>query len=206
MSEIEDPAVEDAVAFLHGRLSGLLRFDGDIRPVKIVVDHGGGIVLPAMVAMLRSLDTTLCLPDDGDESMHLQVSLTEIHDSGDDAARCDRWRTYHGEPPDVRWALATIDAVRFDGFFIDGEAMTRANPLAARQTALCKLLNAAHLDAIREACRRHASIGIEKPLVVGVDPFGFDVRGEFDVYRLESPIVLRDEKDVLAALAELATT
>ncbi|MDZ4754873.1 MAG: hypothetical protein SGJ11_10310 [Phycisphaerae bacterium] len=203
MSDIEDPAIEDAVAFLRGHLSGLLRFDGDHRPVKIVVSHDGKLTLPAMVAMLRSLDTTLCLPDEEETSMHLQVSLEEFEEKGQHAALADHWRIYHGEPPDVRWAIATIDAARFDGFFIDGDALGRPNPLAPLQASLCKKLNTEHTEEIRTACLKHAQIGIESPVVVGVDPFGWDVRGTFDVFRLESPTILTSEQDVLAALAEL---
>ncbi len=205
MSDIEDPAVEDAIAFLRGHLSGLLRFDADVRPVKVVVGLDGRLILPAMVAMLRSLDTTLYLPDEEDTSMQMQVSLEEFQESGEHGKHCDRWRIYHGDPPDVRWAIATVDAVRFDGLFIDGEALTRPNPLAALEASICKRLNAERMEQIRVACQRHVEIGIEKPIVVGVDPYGFDVRGTFEVYRLESPSEMRSERDALTALDELAS-
>ena len=198
-----EPAVESAIAFLRGHLSGMLRFDSEVRPVKVVVAPDGTIALSAMVAMVRSLDTTLYLPDEDETSMHLHVSLEEISETGPKAALCDRWRIYHGDPPDVRWALATIDAARFDGFFIDGEAMLRPNPLASIEPGLCKRINAEHTACVREACKRHNEIVIEKPMVVGVDPYGFDVRGAFEIVRLESPKVLRCEADAMAALKEL---
>lgn len=203
MSDVDDPALEEALAFLHGNLSGLLRFEGEVRPVKIVIAPDGTIAMPAMVAMLRSVDLTLYLPDEEDSSMHMHVSLEEIEDRGEHAALCDRWRIYHGEPPDVRWATVRIDAARFDGLFIDGEGLHRPNPLGAIGASLCKRLNAERTDDIRKACERHNEIVIERPIVVGVDPFGFDVRGTFDIIRLESPIVLERERDVFQALDEL---
>ena len=135
--------------------------------------------------------------------MHLHVSLEEFAEAGPQAAMCDRWRIYHGDPPDVRWATAGIDAVRFDGLFIDGEAMLRPNPLASIEAGLCKRLNADRVDDVREACKRRNEIVIEKPKVVGVDPWGFDVRGAFDIVRLASPAVLATEADAIAALDTL---
>jgi hypothetical protein len=212
-SENEDPgsdaaaaAIEDGIAFLRGHLSGLLRFDGDQRPIKVVVALDGSLVASVMVAMLRSIDTTLFLPDEEPEAMHLQVTLEEFQERGPHGAMADRWRIYHGDPPDVRWARITIDAARHDGLFLDGEALMRPNPLATVEPALCRALNAQCLETLRDACRRQREIVLERPVVVGIDPFGLDVRGTFDVIRLESPIVLRHEADVRAALAEIAGT
>lgn len=204
MSEIDDPALEDAIAFMRGNLSGLFRFEGEVRPVKIVIAPDGTLLMPAMVAMLRSVDTTLYLPDEDDTSMHLHVTLEEVQEAGPMAAFCDRWRIYHGEPPDVRWGRITVDAARYNGLFIDGQAMHRPNPLASIEAGLCKRFNAERTNDLRDACRIHNEIVLEKPIVVGVDPFGFDVRGTFQIVRLESPIVLTSERDAVQALDELA--
>jgi hypothetical protein len=200
-----DPAIEDALAFLRGHLSGVLRFDGEIRPIKIVIAPDGRLVASAMVAMIRSLDTTICLPDEEDESFHAQVTLTQFEERGADAALADRWRIYHGEPPDVRWASMFIDAARFNGLFIDGEALMVPNQLASSEPSICKALNAGQVDLVREACLKHAQVGIEKPTVVGVDPLGIDVRGAFDVVRLKVEKRIEGERGALDALRQLAS-
>jgi len=204
MLEPVDPAVENAIAFLRGHLSGILRFDSEHRPIKIIVAPDGHLAASVMVAMIRSVDTTLCLPDEDDESMHLHVTLEQFDENGPKAAFADRWRIYHGDPPDVRWATISIDAARFNGLFIDGEALMRPNALAASEAAICKALNAAHTDLVRTACLTSAEVGMEKPIVVGVDGSGIDVRGAIDIVRLNAPIELHNEADALRALKKVA--
>jgi hypothetical protein len=199
-----DPAIEDAVAFLRGHLSGTLRFDGDFRPMKVAVAPDGALIASAMVAMIRSVDLTLYLPDEEESSMHLHVSIEEFADAGEGAALADRWRMYHGDPPDVRWARMTIDAARFDGLFIDGEALMWRNPLAASEGKICRTLNTNHVDLLRAACLAHAQVGIEKPVAVGVDRFGIDVRGAFDIVRLDGHTEIRNESDAISTLQAMA--
>jgi len=197
-----------ALAFLRGHLSGVLRFDGDVRPVKVIVDHEGRLFGPVMVAMIRSVDTVLCVPDEADEAMQLQVSLEEVAEDGPHAALCDRWRAYHGDPPDVRWARMSIDAARWDGLFIDGDALMATNPLAATEAAILRELNGNAKGSpngrIREACRRQGGHELERPVLVGVDPGGFDVRGLFGTVRLASPLPIADAASAAAALDRIA--
>lgn len=202
--EARDRTIDAALAFLHAHLTGVLRFDGEHRPLKVAVAHDGKLIASVMVAMARALDTTLCLPDEDDTSMHLQVTLEEFTEAGPKAELADRWRIYHGDPPDVRWAELSIDAGRFDGFFIDGDALMVPNSLASTEGAICRTLNASHTGLVREACLRHAQVGIESPVVVGVDQFGIDVRGAFDVVRLAADTDLRTEADVLSLVRRLA--
>ena len=97
-------SVIDACRYLRAHLTGLISFDGEFVPIKVVPTPDGALVAPVMVAMLRTFDNALFLPDEGEDAMHMQVTLEEIHDRADDAALCDRWRIYHGEPEDVRWS------------------------------------------------------------------------------------------------------
>ena len=128
MSEAE--IITGARAFLRANLSGTIGFDEEFIPIKIVVAPDGALVAPVMVAMLRALDVVVFLPEEDDAAMQLQVTLEEIEDKGEHAALCDRWRIYHGEPEDVRWARISIDAAKFDGRMFDGLALMHANALA----------------------------------------------------------------------------
>lgn len=197
-------AILTARGFLRAHLSGTIAFDGEFVPIKIVVAPDGTLIAPVMVAMLRTFDNALFVPDEGDDAMHLHITLEEIHDRGDEAALCDRWRIYHGEPEDVRWARISIDAARFRGFMFDGTALMEPNALAAVEAKICREVNGSMADVLKAAVAAIVGLEIESPRLVGVDPLGFDVRGRFDVVRLPADPPIADEEDAVAALEELA--
>jgi hypothetical protein len=202
MSEAE--IITGARAFLRANLTGTIGFDEEFIPIKIVVAPDGALVAPVMVAMLRALDVVIFLPAEDDAAMQLQVTLEEIQDSGQHAALCDRWRIYHGEPEDVRWARISIDAAKFDGRMFDGLALMEPNALAEAEPHICRKVNAEMRGLLKKACLRVAEVEIEDPRLVGVDPLGFDVRGRFDVVRLDANPEIVDDADAFAALEELA--
>lgn len=202
MSEAE--IITGARAFLRANLTGTIGFDEEFIPIKVVVAPDGALVAPVMVAMLRALDVVIFLPAEDDAAMQLQVTLEEIQDSGEHAALCDRWRIYHGEPEDVRWARISIDAAKFDGRMFDGLALMEPNALAEAEPRICRKVNAEMRGLLKQACLRVAEVEIEDPRLVGVDPLGFDVRGRFDVVRLDANPEIVDESDAFAALEELA--
>ena len=183
---MSDDVIQRAHAFLRAEREGQLRFDGDAVTVKIVIAPDGWPVAPVMVAMLQAVETVLELPDDAEESLHLMVTLEPFTEDGPHAALADRWRIYHGDPPDVRWARMQVDAARFQGHFIDGEALVVPNPLAPLEPALLRRLNAGDRAPLSAACAA-AGVAAEKPLAVGIDPDGVDVRRAFDVVRVTFP-------------------
>lgn len=195
----------EAYQWMRGHLSGFLRFDGERIAIKIAPLPDGRFVAPVMVAMLIAADTVLELPDDGDEHLHLMVSLEKFDERGESGHCADRWRTYHGDPPDVNWAWVTIDGAKFRGYFIDGEVFQVANALQTQESALCRALNQSKTDEIRLAIRTQFQTDAEAPFVVGVDPAGFDVRRQFDILRLQSPIdrPITDESSAYAVLKTL---
>ena len=127
-------------------------------------EAGGAVTMkspalaPVMVAMLRSFDVVIFVPREDDAAMQLQVTLEEITDSGLNAAGCDRWRIYHGEPEDVRWARFMIDAAKFDGRMYDGLVLMEPNRLADIEAGICKRVNAEMRDALRNACKFIAKV------------------------------------------------
>lgn len=178
-----DEIVERAHEFLRAHLGGRIRFDGDAIAIRIVIAPDGRLVAPVMVAMLTALETVLEIPDDAEENLHLMVSLEAFEENGPEGSRADRWRIYHGDPPDVRWAVMRIDAARFEGHFIDGEALERPNALASIESLLLRQLNHGDRAFLRRACDA-ANFGSEAPVAVGIDERGIDVRRAFDIVRL----------------------
>jgi hypothetical protein len=199
--------IRDAIAFLRGNLSGLIRFDTEFLPIRVVVAPDGRLVAPVMESMLLSTDCAIYLPaepEDGDDAViQLMVTLERFEESGPEGRLADRWRIYHGEPEDVRWATMTIDFCKFGGFAFDGAAIMQPNPLAADEPAICRAFNPDREDDLRRVARHVAEIEMEAPRLVGVDPLGFDVRGRFQIARIPAPRVLADADDALAAFNDL---
>lgn len=191
---------------MRGHLAGFIRFDGERVAIKIAPLADGRFVAPVMVAMLIAADTVIELPDDGENDLHLMMSLEKFDERADADGCADRWRTYHGDPADVNWAWITVDAAKFRGYFIDGEVFCAPNALATGEAGVCRAINATQRDLVRAAIHAQFRTDATDPLVVGVDPLGFDVRRQFGVLRLRAPrgIAICDEGSALNALKALA--
>ena len=189
MSSEEMRMVDDAYAFLRGHTAADLRFDEHFRPIRYVVGPDGRLVAPVMVAMLESGDTVLYIPEVAEGALEVQVTLEQFKERGPEAALCDRWRIYHGDPPDVYWAYLHIDAARYAGMIIDGQAVTRINPLADVEAKLCRWMNEEHGKHLHLMCREFAHLDLAevKPKMVGMDPTGVDIRSTFQVVRAPTP-------------------
>jgi hypothetical protein len=204
---MSDPIVDDARAWLRGHSTADIRFDEHFRPIRYVVEPDGRLVAPVMVAMIQSMDTVLFIPEVEQDAMEVQVTLEPFDEHGPEGHLADRWRIHHGEPPDVNWAHLHIDAARFQGMVLDGDALMRPNPLAGDEAHLCRHMNADHTDDLRNLCRHVAGIGVQDPVMVAIDPLGIDVRGRFEVIRIlaaEPMATADDARRVLVAMAESA--
>jgi hypothetical protein len=157
-----------------------------------------------MYAMLDAVDTVLFVPQFAEGAMELQVTLMAIDPEGVEAASVDRWRIYHGEPQDARWARLDLDAARHDQMVIDGEALSRPNPLRSDEARLCREINQNQRDELRRVCQRCAGADVEEPILVGIDANGFDVRRRFDVIRVRSTEPMRGGEDVQRVFRQMA--
>lgn len=185
------PDALDAIAFLRGHLSGVIRFDEEFLNIKVVLAPDGRLVAPVMVAMLRGFNCALFLPhepkDGEDPAIQLQVELVQFEENGPEGALADRWQIYHGEPPDVNWAFFDIDAARKMGVFVSGEAMSIPNAIAEFEPALCKEFNTNDSESLRKLASATVGHELDEATLVGVDELGFDVRGRIDVVRVAAP-------------------
>ena len=195
--------IDKAWAFLRGHTRADLRFDEHMRPVKYVIAPDGRPAAPVMVAMLQAMDGVLFIPEYVDDAMELQVTIVQFEERGADAAVADRWRIYHGEPDDVRWAYLKVDAARFTGMVIDGDALERPNTLANDEARICRELNQ-KTDLLRRLCEHYGTMRVEQPVMVGIDPLGIDLRARFDVVRVPASRPMRNAEDAISILTEMA--
>jgi hypothetical protein len=198
-----DDIIERAVRTLRRHHAGELQFDEHLRPVRIVVGPDGRIVGPVMVAMIEAADTVLYLPHAEESALQLHVAIEPLSDRGPDGARTDRWRIYHGEPEDVNWAFYAIAAARFEGAVIDGQAFDVPNPMVVVEPRVCRSVNADRRAALAALVRRETTLRIEHPTLVGVDPWGLDVRGPFDVIRVEFKCKVESAQEIEAIVKAL---
>lgn len=203
MHDDESAFLEQANAHLHTWTNGDLRFDEHIRPIRFVFAPDGRLVAPMMVAMLQAAETVVHVPVADDTAMELLVTLEEFDEEGPDGRLADRWRIYHGDPPDVHWAYMNIDLARFHGMVIDGEALQHPNPFTEIEPALCGRINREHGNAILSTVDRLLDIEAENPRLVGIDPCGIDIRAKFDVVRLPFDSMVQQTEDVENAVFNL---
>jgi len=192
--------VDRAMRMLRDAYRGTIQFDEHFIPLKYVIDPArGALIAPVMVAMLTAEETILFVPVESADALQILVSLEPIDDSH---AMADRWRIYHGEPDDVRWATLYLDMAKLAGVVIDGDALMTPNPFAHAEPALCKDANQ-NPAALRAAASRRAGMDIESPLCVGVDPAGMDLRARFDIVHLWFDAPAYDEAAARAAIGRL---
>ncbi len=192
----EQQVTEEAWHHLRSHTRGELRYDERLDRFSFVFARNGRIVFPASPFVLEATDTVLFLPENRSGTMEVQVSIEELEPDGPQGAVTDRWRIYHGDAREARWAIAAIDAVRDQGRVVDGSSLERDNPLAADESSLCRFVNREHREGLRDLCVRYAGAEAEAPLLVGVDPYGFDVRRRFDVIRVPVEPPMRSAAEV----------
>ena len=204
---MSDPDVESAIRFLRGHTKADLEFDEHLRPIRYVVGPDGRMIAPVMVAMLEAIDGTIFIPASERAEFEAQVTMQKLDERSPGAgALADRWRIYHGEPQDIHWAELVIEAARFENHVIDGEALRQPNPLAADEAAICKAWNKSRTADLRSIASRVGTIEIEKPILVGIDSFGIDVRARFDVYRIPVLEPMRTSADATRALESMVAS
>jgi hypothetical protein len=183
---------------------GVLCFRDVTASVRYVLDPASGQpVLPVPAFALESEELALFSPDDAldnPDCLQLLATPTPVDPDRDEA--CDHFAAYFGKPSHSRWARLEVQSLKRLDHVIDGDLVRLANPLRKHEGALCKLANA-HSAAVARACATQTGTAPEHPLVVGVDPWGADVRARFGIIRLEFAQPVSTEAEAQAALAHL---
>jgi hypothetical protein len=202
MDSFDEKQVADAAwEFLRSNSTATLIFGEHSNALSYVIAPTGELVIPAMVAMLQPCDVVMYVPEYCDNCIEMHVSLQQFLPTGEQGIFADRWNIYHGESPDVQWALVAIDMARFHEMFIDGESLCRKNPLVDIEASVRKELNVQRTKAVRKTCLAKTNVDVKDPVVVGVDPLGVDIRAPFGIVRIPASEPFRSVDDVLAVFA-----
>lgn len=179
----EATQLNQAQNFIRSHSKGELNFDDNIQPLGYIISPDGRLIAPVMAAMLHSIQTVLSIPDEGDPDLAMLLTLEELPAAEQRGSLPDRWRIYHGDPPDVNWAYLNIEMARLSEFVLDGEAFDLSNPLSDQEASAVKAINQ-NPAMIQRVCLALLKVDIDAPVMVGLDPAGFDVRGTFSVFRI----------------------
>jgi hypothetical protein len=179
-----EAVLREAAITLRFWTRGDLRHDELTTPIRFAPAGDGRLIASVTAGMLAAGDCAMAVPDEHAPAMELTVTLEEFQPTGPAEAHADRWRIYHGDPPNSRWAMMSPDAARFRGEIIDGAVLQHSNPLSSVEPRLCGLLNRSHQDEIRTLMKRELDLDADNPKVVGIDPLGLDIRNRFDVVRI----------------------
>ena len=193
----------EAVRSLRAAAQGHLLADADtVRPVRWVLDRRRGqLVFPIPREFDDLTEAQLMIPEEHDPRLAALLSI-ETTDAPPPAAEI-RHEVYHGPAREARWAIATIEALRYHGEAFDGDTLELIDPLADHEPALCRGLNA-DPERLAEICLHCAGASVPGPVAVGVDPDGIDVRARFGIVRIEFAERVSTLEDANNAIAKLA--
>ncbi|MCK6476530.1 MAG: DUF2470 domain-containing protein [Phycisphaerales bacterium] len=124
----------------------------------------------------------LCIPDDGDGSLQMLCSAADIDPHTHEAA--DRHLIYHGPARQRRWVLLRVESARVNNKVFDPALVIAPNPLRRAEPALCKRANA-RKDHLAALSRARGGPSEDRPVMVGIDPAGMDVRTRFGILRID---------------------
>lgn len=194
----------DPLRELRRHYEGVLLFDGHATPVRFIIDDATGVlVLAVEPVVLTAAEHILFVPEERDSAVELMLELSAADPTaGDLALACDRWAAYHGRTTLRAWAAAAVGAAKWNGRVHEGDAIMRPNPLRHHRSALLPEVGTdpALLGA---ACKRLAGLDVADPAVVGIDPWGVDVRARFGIVRLEFQEEAPTSDAALAAITRL---
>lgn len=107
---------------------------------------------------------------------------------------------YRIEPVKIRW-IGGFGRI----FWVDPEAFLAApGTLLEAESGILAHMNADHADTLCAYCRHTHGMDTTSAEMIGIDPDGFDVRADGQVFRLAFPSPVTDAQTARAALVEMA--
>ena len=166
--------------------------------IKYIVDDAGGLPVSVVEGgILQGDEWVLLIPEEAEGSLQLLVTPTvvdpELHPA------CDRYLIYHGAPTHRHWVQWHIESARSAGQVFEPEEFAVPNELAGAQASLCKQFNTDH-ERIARLCLGSVKMRPVDPMLVGVDPWGADIRARFGIIRVEFPRAAAAAEDAAAMM------
>ena len=214
-------------AHRYGALSTLsLKFPGypfgSITPY--LVDHDGSllILISELAEHTRNIqqDPSVCLitHDQRDPDIQTQGRVSALGDAAlahDQAQAAERYLRYfpdsrvYFELPGFFFFRIRPIAIRYIGGFgrihwvtMENYFISHAAAFAKREPILLEELNSQHQDGLRQLLLRQG-IEADKPLVVGLDCDGLDVRSSGQLWRLDFAEPIDEPSQFIAAFTQL---
>ena len=194
--------MENVMRMYRGNFAGVLAFDENVRPLRYVMTDDGHLIAPVMVAVLSSLNTVLFTPEEDEDALQVLVTPEELGGMDYCSAETDRWRVYHGEPKDVRWARLWVESLKLGPVVFDGETIALPNPFTEHEPRLCRVMNDRR-DDLRKLAKNMVGVEIPEPVMVGTDPWGINIRARFGVVRVNFPAKLESADEFLPAVENM---
>lgn len=168
-------------SLLRRHTRAILNVDGLIEHVPFILDPaGGGPVIPAVALTHNAAHATLHAPDEDEfDAVHLLGTPVPAG-----AGLCERFLAYHRDLPAAGVVMLRVESVKCAGEVLDAAEFSLANPLMTIEPALCRIANEDQ-GRLARACEAITRVRPTDPRVLGIDPWGMDVRARVGVMRVE---------------------
>jgi hypothetical protein len=192
-----------ALRRLHRFHQGVLAIGERFEPTGFVLDPATSRpVFPAPPGALEAEELTLFVPGDEPGALHVTGTPVELDPHRDEA--CDRFLIYFGKPRWSRFAAINIAHIKTTDVVVDGDDIP-GNPLRQGEPRLCRAFNA-RPDALVTLCQNRLSVTPAAPRLIGVDPYGINLRLEFGPARIEFDAGHDTEEQVRGAIEAMLAT
>lgn len=167
--------------YLRSHYAGVVLVGETVFRRRFVVDPASGKVVLALSAAAGEAESVVFhVPDEHADGLHILVEPRVLPEG----ALSDRLLVYHGRAEGTQFAMLEPLDAKWRGQGLELEQVLAPNPLVKDEPKLCRLINTTP-DGPARLLRLLGARETHEPLVVGIDPWGLDVRSRVGMTRVE---------------------